>query len=66
MTVLEDAARQYVAARVRLAGADPAGILAAICDVDTAWHELHVAADVRYPDCCWPDCEDIDVEREMT
>lgn len=44
---LERAATAYVSARLRLEGADGAGLMAAAVDVDAAWHALHRAAGVE-------------------
>jgi hypothetical protein len=45
-----DAAHDYVRARVRLHGADQAGVLDALARVDEAWHALHLAFGVPCAD----------------
>jgi hypothetical protein len=52
MNTIERAARDYVAARIRLAGADNAGLMEAAVLVAEAFHELHVACGEDFPDCC--------------
>jgi hypothetical protein len=47
-----DAARDYVGARVELAGADLGGMLGALVRVDTAWHALHLACGTPCADTC--------------
>jgi hypothetical protein len=63
MTPIEQAAIAYVAARVRLVGADASTVLAYAVDVDEAWHALHVlTGHDAVVGCCDDDVEDLDVE----
>lgn len=65
MTV-EEAARAYVAARLRLAGADGSDLLVRAVECDMAWHDLHVACGEPFPDCCDDEVEEPTLTRHGT
>lgn len=58
------AARAYVAAKVRLEGADAANLLAAAVELDIAWHELHLACGVPWGGSGCEDAYTHEVERD--
>jgi len=64
MTELEQAATDYVAARIRLAGSDSSSMLERAIAVDCAWHALHIAAGVPVAECCSELEEELALERD--